>query len=192
MGMDSGASAGTMGNIGSGLQIAGVIGQTLGAYKKSSGEQNAYEFQSKVAKKNAAIAEVQAKDAMLRGENAEQVTRTKTANLKGTQRASLAARGIDLGEGSALNILTDTDFMGERDALLVHDNANKEVWGLRNTAQNYTDNAMLLDWRAQQQSPAGDAFGTLLTGAGRVASSWYALRNRTTGTSSGTAGDGLV
>lgn len=179
MGMDSG----TMGMIGTGMQAAGVIGQTVGAYKKSSGEQTAYEFQSQVAKNNAAVAEMQAKDAILRGQTAEQNTRLKTANLKGTQQASLAARGIDLGEGSALNILTDTDFMGERDALLTRDNAAKEVWGIRNTERNFNDNAALLDWRAQQQSPIADAAGTLLTGAGKVASSWYALRNRTTGAS---------
>lgn len=175
----------TVGNIGLGMDVAGVLTHTLGAYKKSEGEQTAYKFQSKVARNNAEIAEMQAKDAILRGQTNEHNTRLKTANLKGEQIASFAARGLDLGVGSPLDILTDTDFMGERDALLVRDNAAKEVWGLRNTAQNYTSNADLLDWRADQQNPIADAAGTLLTGAGKVASSWYALRNRTTGTSAG-------
>lgn len=173
----------TMGSIGTGLQVAGVIGSTIGAYKKSSGEQQGYQFQSAVARKNATIADMQAKDAMLRGAKDEQNVRMRTAQIAGTQRASLAARGIDIGEGSPLNILTDTSFMGERDALTARDNAAKEVWGYQTQAQNMRDNADLLDWRGNQISPTGDAVATLLTGGGKVASSWYALRNTKTGTS---------
>lgn len=172
---------GNLSGIGTGLQIGGVINSTLGAYKKSEGEQQAYQFQSKVASNNAAIADMQAKDAMLRGATAVQNVKQRTANLKSTQTASLASRNIDLGEGSPLNILTSTDVMGERDALIVQDNANKEVWGLQNQAANFRDNAALLDWRGNQTSPMGDAATTLLTGAGKVAASWYSMRNQVAG-----------
>ena len=172
----------TMGSVGTGLQLAGVIGSTVGAYKKSSGEQQGYQFQSAVARKNEAIAGMQATDAMLRGVKAEQNVRMRTAQVGGTQRASFAARGIDIGEGSPLNILTDTAFMGERDALTARDNAAKEVWGYQTQAANFHDNADLLDWRGNQISPAGDAFATLLTGGGKVASSWYSLRNTSSNT----------
>lgn len=175
------STPGTINGIGTGLQIGGVINSTLGAYKKGEGEQQAYQFQSKVAANNAVIADMQAKDAMLRGATAVQNVQQRTANLKSTQTASLASRNIDLGEGSPLNILTSTDVMGERDALLAQDNANKEVWGLQNQAANFRDNAALLSWRGDQVSPAGDAASTLLTGAGKVAASWYAMRNKTTG-----------
>lgn len=182
-------SPSTVGNIGMGAQVLGMITQTAGSYKKSSGEQQGYEYQSKIARNNADITEQQAHDAMLRGQQTENNVRTRTANLKGSQRASLAARGIDLGVGSALNILTDTDFMGERDALIARDNANKEVWGLRTQAQNYQSNADMLAWRSGQQDPVMDAAGTFLTGAGRVASSWYSMRNAKTGYSG--AGSGI-
>lgn len=176
----AGGSSGALGMLGTGLQLAGVIGSTVGAYKKSSGEQQGYQFQSTIAKKNAAIAEMQSKDAMLRGVKDEQNVRMRTAQVASTQRASMAARGIDIGEGSPLNILTDTAFMGERDALTARDNSAKEVWGFQTQAQNYRDNASVLDWRADQTSPGTDAFATLLTGGGKVASSWYSLRNTTT------------
>lgn len=174
-------TAETVGGIGTGLQIAGVIGATSGAYKKSNLEQTGYEFQSGVAKKNAGIARQQAEDAILRGERTENNVRQKTAQLKGNQIATMAARGLDLGVGSPLDILVGTDYMGERDALLVRDNANKEAWGYEVAAGNYDDNARMLDWRAKQQSPVSDAASTLLTGIGTVASSWYSMRNRTTG-----------
>lgn len=183
MGNDSVSSSG-MSGLGTGLQIAGILGQTVGAYKKSSLEQTAYEFQSQVAKRNAGIAQLQASDALNRGAKTENAVRQKTAQLKGAQRADLAARNIDLGSGSALDILTSTDHMGEIDALKARDNANKEAWGYGVQAQNYADDSKLLDWRGSQQSPVSDAASTLLTGAGHVASSWYAMRNRTLGTPS--------
>lgn len=169
-----------MADIGTGFQIAATLSNAFGAYRKSAGEQQGFQFQSQVSRTNAGLAELQASDALLRGQLNEQTIRLRTAQVGGTQRASLAARGIDLGEGSALNILTDTNFMGERDALLARDNANKEAWGFRTQAANYRSNADLMDWRAGQESPESAAFGTLLTGAGRVASSWYALRDART------------
>ena len=169
----------TVDNVGKGLQLSGLISSTIGAYKKSSGEQQGYEFQSAVARNNAGLSEIQRKDALLRGQSTEQNVRLRTAQVGGTQRASLAARGIDIGEGSPLNILTDTAFMGERDALTARDNAAKEAWGFQVQGQNHADNAALLDWRASQISPAGDAINTLITGAGKVAAGWYATRNRT-------------
>jgi len=160
-------------------QVAGVVSQTIGAYKKSSGTKYGFEFQSMVAKRNADIAEMQAADAMLRGQKDEQAVRQGGANVESSQRASFAARGLDLTEGSPLNILTDTRYLTARDVATTRDNTNKEVWALKNQAQNYTMNGQLLQYRADLESPMAEAGGTLLTGAGKVAGSWYALRNRT-------------
>lgn len=173
-----------MSGLGTGLQIAGIFGQTKGAYEKSSLERTGYEFQSQVAKRNEGIARQQASDALTRGANTENVVRHRTAKLKGAQVADLAARNLDLGSGSALEILTSTDYMGEVDALKARDNANKEAWGYGVQADNYADNAALLNWRAGHQNPASDAMSTLLTGAGQVASSWYSMRNRISGSDS--------
>ncbi len=185
----SAGSAGTVGNIGTGLQVAGMLGQTFGSYKKSSGEKTGYQLQAQIAKQNEAIAKSQAGDAIVRGQTTENNVRQKTAHLKSAQIADLAARGIDLSSGSALDILTSTDVMGERDALTARDNANREAWGHEVAAVNASNNAEMLDWRAEQQSPGMDATATLLGGAGKVASSWYAMRNAKTGTGTGTTLD---
>jgi hypothetical protein len=58
-------------------------------------------------------------------------------------------------------------------------------------ANNYTNNANFLDWRASQQSPAGDAFASVLGSLGKVATSWYSMRNATAGTG-GAAGAGDI
>ena len=156
-----------------GMQIAGTVAGAYGAYNQSKATKQSLEYQSAVARNNAEYSESQARDAIRRGQVAENDVRRRTAQLEGSQRARLAANGIDLGEGSALNILLDTDYFGEMDALNVRDNASREAAGLRTQSSNQIGNANLLDARAGMESPMGAAATTLLTGAGAVASSWY-------------------
>ncbi len=52
-----------------------------------------------------------------------QKSQINTANLVSTERAHPAADGVDLGEGSAANIITDTQAMGEADANTLQANA---------------------------------------------------------------------
>lgn len=176
-------STGTIGSIGTGLQIAGLAAGTFGSYQKSKAEKGAYEYQAAVSKNNATMAEWQAQDALQRGATAEQQSRLKTAQLQGSQRAALAARGVALDEGSALNILDDTDFMGGADVRTIRDNANKEAWGHRVQGANYESDSSMLKARADAESPFGSAMSTLLTGGGTVAESWYRRRKATEGPS---------
>lgn len=156
-----------------GLQVAGMASSAMGAYNQSKGTKAAYEYQAAVNRNNATLAEWQARDAITRGQRAEQSQRLKTAQLKGSQRAALAARGVALDEGSALNILDDTDFMGEADAMTIRDNAAREAWGARTQGANYESDASMLSARAGAESPFKAAAGSLLTSAGSVANSWY-------------------
>lgn len=167
-----------LGKFGLGAQAAGAIGGTFATYRKSRAEAQGYEYQSAVARSNAQLAEWQAQDALTRGQTAEGNVRLRTAQLKGTQEAVIASRNVALTEGSALNILADTAFMGERDALTVRDTASREAWALREQAKGYRANAELMNWRAGVESPLASAAGTLLTSAGKVASSWYSMRYR--------------
>src|SRR5688572_19734788 len=91
-----------------GAQGIGAVTSAWGAYTKAKGEKYAYEQQALVAENNRQYAMWQAADATARGERAAGRHQMKVAQLKGTQRAALADRGIDLGEGSALDIMSDT------------------------------------------------------------------------------------
>jgi len=173
--------AATMASASMGLQIAGVASGVLGAYRQSQAAKQAYEYQASVERNNAQITEWQAQDAVTRGQKAEQAQRLKAAQLKSSQRAGFAARGVALDEGSPLNILNDTDYMNELDSLTIRDNAAKEAWGHRVQAGNATSNASMLSARAGAESPLGSAFNTLLTGSGAVADSWYRRKMQTTG-----------
>jgi hypothetical protein len=175
--------ASTVGMIGLGAQTAGAVGATYASYRKSEGEKTGYEYQSQVSRNNAQLAEWQAQDALERGAQTKQGIQLKKAQVRGKQEAILASRNVALDEGSALNLLTDTDLIGAIDEARAEENANKEAWALRNQAAGYRSNAGFLKYRADSQSPGLDAYGTALTSAGRVASSWYTMRTRTDTTS---------
>lgn len=166
----------SMGAVGMGLQTAGAAWATLGAYNKSKADKRAYEYQAQVARNNAQLAEWEAQDAIMRGQTAEGNQRMKTAQYKSSQRATMAARGLALDEGSPLDILTTTEFIGERDALTIRDNAAKEAWALRERGKGFISDAQVFQARADSENPYGSAIGTALTGGGQVASSWYQYR----------------
>lgn len=178
--MSGGISAGTMATISTGMMVAGTVTQAMAARQQSKAQQQALNYQSAVSANNAKIAEWQAQDALQRGARSEQQSRLQTAQLRGSQRARLAANGVSLDEGSALNILNDTAYMGEQDALTARDNAAKEAWGYRTQEAGYDSDSSMLAYRASQENPNMAMTGSLLTGAGQVASSWYNYSSRTT------------
>lgn len=151
--------------------IAGLGLQAFSSYQSSQATKQSYDYQSAVARNNAITAEYQAEDAIKRGQLSEEQQRRKTMMLKGTQTARLAANGIDISEGSPLQILSDTDWMGEQDALTIRDNANREAWGYRVQGQNSTSNSTMLKARSEAENPLLAAGTTLLNGSGTVADS---------------------
>lgn len=158
--------------------IVGGVTSAYGAYRKSAGEQQGYEYQSRVASNNAQLAEWQAQDAITRGVTTRQQVELKGAQVAGAQRAGFGARNVAATEGSALNILADTAYGTARDAATATDNAAKEAWALREQAKGNISNAGFLKSRAAAESP----WLTALTTGGVVASSWYASRSKLAGT----------
>ncbi len=136
--------------------------QAYGSYQSAEGQKRAFKY-------NANVNELQAKDAERRGVETEQRQREQISRLKGTQRAQLAANGLDLTEGSALNILTDTDFLGERDIGVIRDNASREAAGFRSRGD-------LNRFGANATRPLLTGTTSLLSGAGSVAAQWYGFK----------------
>lgn len=143
------------------LASAGV--QAYSAYSKASIEKT-------VAQNNAQLVEWQAQAALKRGAQQEQQHRMKTAALKGTQRAAMAAAGLSLTEGSPLEILTSTDYMGEIDALRIRENAAQDAWAARAGGAGYAA-------QASSTNPAMSAATSLLTNADSVSTWWNSVRN---------------
>lgn len=166
------------------LAVAGAgVGMSAGGAMNSASAQKAtLGYEAAVARNNQTIANYQADLAVQNGAIAEQNQQLKTASLEGDQRAALAANGVDLGTGSATEVLATTQFMGQRDALTIRDNAARQAWAYKNQAAGYGSEAAADNASADAINPTTAGLSSLLSGAGQVAMSWYARNKAVNGT----------
>lgn len=134
--------------IGIGLSIAGTALDVRSKIKAGNAAKKAADLQADallaasargdggVGAFNAKVAELQAKDALVRGAQEEGRYRAQVRGLLGTERVAYAAGNIDVSYGSAVDVQADTEFMGELDALQIRTNAAREAWGYQVTAAN--------------------------------------------------------
>lgn len=148
--------------------------KAVSAYTSAKNEQAALQAQAQVANNNALLAQWQAEDATLRGEQAANTARLKGAQVKGAQRAAMAANGIDLSVGSAQRVLTDTDYITALDASQLQANAAREAWGYSMQRKQYTQQGAAASDAAGQINPWLAAGTSLLSSATSVAARWYA------------------
>ena len=116
-----------------------------------------------ISESNARVAEMKARDALKRGHEAEGLSRQRTKKLIGSQRASLAAQGIRLDAGSALDVQMEAGDFGELDALTIKNNALREAFGFKTEARNAS-----MQGRMAYQTGTNEAMQTLLTGGIRA------------------------
>lgn len=106
-----------------------------------------------VARRNATMKAAEANDAIARREEDAQALARKYAALRGSQRASMAANGIDVDFGSAADTLADTAMFYGEDAERLNRNTANELRGIDIQAYNY---------RSQSQAAKGAATGIAL------------------------------
>lgn len=180
---------------------AGMASSAIGSYSSAKGQQSQMQYQAAMGTLNAAMAEsdasllelnasisdTQAKMAIASGQREEQNLRLKSGQLKGRQRASLAASGVDLGVGSAAKVLATTDYMTEVDAGEIRANAARAAFGYkvqqtnqkfaamsaRTQGVNYQAGSAFASASASGISPMGAVTTSLLGSAGSVAPSVY-------------------
>ena len=146
-------------------------------YRNSQAQKQANQAQSQIAKNNAKVSEWNAQGALAVGNDAELQNRRKYQQLGGEQRASLASRGLDLGEGSPLAILNDTQLIGEIDSDRIRYNAQQDAWGYRTQGTSYQAQSNMSSAAARNESPWLSGGSSLLTGATSVADKWYRYNN---------------
>ena len=165
-----------MGWAGIATQVAGAGINAIAASSAAAGQKSKLESAARAELLNAQMYESAAQQELRRGIGEQQAVQRRTANLKADQKVALVANGIDLGSGSAVNILTTTDYMGELDANMTHANSVRAAFGLRRQAQNSKNQADGLNASAQGISPEMAGFTSLLSDASTVASSWYSAK----------------
>src|SRR5688572_4523364 len=110
----------------SGAQAAGSIAS---AYSESEALKAQGAHQKRMAGINAELAEMQADDAIKRGDKEAEGVRRNAKKMIGSQRAALAAQGIEIDDGSALEIQDETRAIATEDALQIKNNAWRTAWG---------------------------------------------------------------
>ena len=159
------------------LGLLGMFTSVKGAMDQSQATQDAYKQKAETARQNKVLADMQAKDALERGSLSKQGHRRQVSQIRGSQIASMAARGLDLGGGTAADVLASTDIMAQYDAKTIGDNAEKEAEGYRMMGKNYQANASLLNNRAGRENPLLSGASSLLTNANKVSEYWYGKKD---------------
>ena len=150
----------------------GVGANAYGQYQQVQAQNQAAEYNAQLLEQNAQIEDIKAAQTVRRGQKAESSQRRHVAQLIGKQRASFGGSGAVVDTGSALDIITDTAYFGEQDALTIKHNAALEAWGSKVKGQQFRSRASLL--RKGKQDPFAASGTTLLTGLGSLATNYGA------------------
>ncbi len=166
--------------------MLGMAASAYGAHQQAEAQQDMANYNARVADNNATMAEYEAKDATRRGDEEVAAIRRNADMLKGSQRASMSARGLDLAEGTAAELQDQTDFFAQVDMATAKNNAAREAWGFRSKGLSYASEASMQRATARNISPGMAAGTSLLTSAGSVASKWLQPSSGSGGKSWGT------
>lgn len=154
--------------------IAAISAVTaLTSYEQAQGQRSAGSAQRAMFEANARIADLQAQDAVLRGQEAARQKLVQTRGLIGSQRATLAAQGIDVESGTALDLQVETAGLGALDALTIRNNAAREAWGYRVQASDLESKGVFSSLAASNA-----AGSTLATGGLQIARDYMVFGER--------------
>ena len=167
--------------------VAGAVQGAIGSYFNAKSQalqlesqSSSLAFQADMSRLNAVQAEFTAQQIMRAGNLKQGQVSLRAGKIKSSQRASLAARGIDLGVGSAVETIATTDLMKEIDMLTVNSETVRSAEAARLQRQNYLTQAAIQDVSAENVmassrtiSPTMAATTSLLGSASSVANAWF-------------------
>ena len=183
----TGTGISAMSQFGSIMSIGGAVTGAIGSYYAAQSQKAQLEsqassmrFQSDISQLNAAQAEFTAQQILRAGQQRQGRIGLRAGKIKSSQRASMAARGIDLGVGSAVETIATTDLMKEIDMLTTNAETVRSAEAARLQRQNYLTasamqdvSAMNLAGSAASISPIMALGGSILGSAGSVANAWF-------------------
>jgi hypothetical protein len=109
----------------------------------------------------------------------------KTMQVVGSQQAAMAANGMDITDGTSLDIIEDTAAMGELDALQIQTNYERKALAYEQQGFNYNNEARMDVIAGKNAYTTGVVKGvqTGLNGVSKmtnVASKWVSFGSGTT------------
>ena len=160
--------------------VGGIAGSAISAvssYSQGKQQQAMYNYEAKVAEENAKIAQKNAATERQTGIEEARLQRIKTLQAIGSQKTAMAANGMDVTQGTSLDIIEDTAAMGELDALQIETNYERKALAYEQQANNFSNQANLdvISGRNAYKSGKINAVTEGLNGIsklGNVASKW--------------------
>jgi capsid protein len=150
--------------VSAGLGLVGGLFNIFGAMNEADQRRRQFQIQGVQAIQRAA-------DALSRGGNAAARALGEGDRLKGSQIASTAGRNLEIGVGTAAQIVGATDLIASIDALTIRENARREARGYLTEAYNASEGI-----ESTSATPA--VVGTLIGTGGQFAESLYRRRTR--------------
>lgn len=113
-----------------------AIGDVAGGVMDSNAQREQAKYQKYQSETNARLAEGQAADAIKEGDYEANALSKRAGALRGTQRTSYAAQGINVNTGVAAEVQSDTDALSKIDEARIKENAWRKAWGYKVEALN--------------------------------------------------------
>jgi hypothetical protein len=153
------------------LAIAATVMSTVGTAVGAIGASQQAHAAAAVADQNRKTTLNQAHDSLLNTNLEAQRRYREIAQTQGAQQAAMAANGVDLSFGSALDVQRDTAMIGAEDVGQIYKGGNERTKGYEINAWNYGAEANADRAKASGALVKGvfDTFGTALSGASQVA-----------------------
>lgn len=168
--------AGVLGGIDS--AIGSFYAAQTAQYQEKSQASN-LTFQGNMAAINASRAEMTAQSIEEAGKSRVASYTTQAGEQKAGATASMAARGIALGVGSAADVSASMDVQKSLNVLAINSNTTRQAWSARQQGTNYQNQALVARTGAANAtasansiSPVGGAMNSLLGSATQVAGQW--------------------
>jgi hypothetical protein len=176
----------SMRNAGLVVSILGGINTAFGNYYAAKSAQyqersqaSSFAFQSDMAAINASRAELTAESIEESGKSQVAAYTMRAGQEKAGATATMAARGIALGVGSAAEVSASMDVEKELNVLAINSNTTRQAWAARQQGTNYSNEALLdrtsaVNARrsADSISPVAGTVNSLLGSATQIASQW--------------------
>lgn len=111
--------------------LTGIATSLFGAGAEAEALRQQGEYQARIYEFNAKLQDIFSADAIRRGDADAAAVMREARQVRGAQRASFAAQGVEVDAGSAYDVQAETDYHAKLDALEVKNNAWREAWGYK-------------------------------------------------------------
>lgn len=173
-------------NLGLLTSVLGGVNSAIGSYYAAKSTQyqeksqaSSFAFQSDMAAINSSREEMTAESIEEAGKNQIANYTMQAGEQKAGATASMAARGIALGVGSAADVSASMDIEKDLNVMAINSNTTRQAWAARQQGTNYA-NESLLDRTSSVNalrsagtvSPIGGTVNSLLGSASQIAGQW--------------------